>query len=128
MSVCLKCGLPEELCTCSELVKEEQLITIKEVKRRYGKPVTIVKGIDFDELGSKERKQLLKSLKRKLACGGTYDKENQWIELQGNHKRKVKKLLTKKGYKVKGVKQSITNSQDKVKPIKEETDKHKNED
>ena len=102
MSICPKCGLPEELCTCNQLIKEEQLIKVKTAKRRYGKPVTIVTGIDFNELGIAETKELLKTLKKKLACGGTLDKEHNWIELQGSHKKEVEEMLVQLGYKVEG--------------------------
>jgi len=81
---------------------EEQLIKVEGAKRRYGKPVTIVRGINFEELGPAAVKDLVKMLKRKLACGGTYDKENKWIELQGRHKESVKEILAKQGFKVEG--------------------------
>ena len=62
MSVCPKCGLPEELCTCSQLILEEQVAKVKVVKRRYGKPVTLITGINFDELGQTAVKELIKNL------------------------------------------------------------------
>ena len=40
--------------------------------------------------------QILSELKRRLACGGTY--KNGRIELQGNHLRRIEKLLTKLGF------------------------------
>ncbi len=100
MSVCPKCGLPEELCTCSQLIIEEQAASVTIAKRRYGKPVTIISGIDFEALGMDKTKEILKTLKKKLACGGIYDKENKWIELQGNHKEEVIKILEDLGFKV----------------------------
>ena len=41
-------------------------------------------------------KKIAKELKNELACGGTY-KENM-IELQGDHKKKVKEILVKLGF------------------------------
>ncbi|MBD3312087.1 stress response translation initiation inhibitor YciH [archaeon] len=102
MNVCPKCGLPKELCTCSQIVMEGQEVKVSTTKRRYGKPVTLIKGINFEELGDNETKELIRSLKRELACGGTFDKEEQVIELQGSHVNKVKRFLQKKGYKVEG--------------------------
>lgn len=40
--------------------------------------------------------QILTELKRMLACGGTY--KNGRIELQGNHLRRIEKLLTRLGF------------------------------
>lgn len=93
--VCQKCGLPKELCVCEVMAKEAQKIRVKAVKRRYGKLTTVVEGIDSKEI---DIKQLAKKLKSELACGGTYNKESNTIELQGNHGRKVKKLLIKSGF------------------------------
>jgi translation initiation factor 1 len=43
-----------------------------------------------------DKKKIIKELKTKLACGGTL--KNNSIELQGNHKDKVKQLLIKMGF------------------------------
>mgnify|MGYP003304880485 CR=1 FL=1 len=40
------CGLPQEVCICQEIAKEQQKAVISVVRRRYGKMVTIVEGID----------------------------------------------------------------------------------
>lgn len=90
--ICPKCGLAKELCVCETIAREEEKIRISDVKKRYGKIVTIVggmgKGIDI--------KNVLKELKHKLACGGTI--KDGSIELQGNHKDKVKQILVKLGF------------------------------
>ena len=44
--ICNLCGLPEELCICQEIAKEQQTAVISTARRRYGKMVTIVDGID----------------------------------------------------------------------------------
>jgi translation initiation factor 1 len=88
---CLKCGLPKELCVCDEMTREGQRIKVRSDKRRYGKFVTIVEGftdLDVDKVA--------KELKTKLACGGT--SKNNKIELQGNHKNKVKEILIGMGF------------------------------
>jgi translation initiation factor 1 len=88
--ICPKCGLPKELCTCDIREREVQKIRVLMEKRKWGKPTTIVEGV------TKNGKQLAKQLKSKLACGGTF--KNDHIELQGDHRRKMKELLTKFGY------------------------------
>lgn len=59
--------------------------------RKFGKPVTIVDGVD-----NKSVKSVLKSLKQKLACGGSF--KDGKIELQGNHVQKTKEILLSLGF------------------------------
>jgi len=66
-NICKKCGLPKELCVCEIVERESQIIRVHMTKRKYRKPVTIVKGVNKDSA-----KNVLKKLKRKLACGGSY--------------------------------------------------------
>jgi translation initiation factor 1 len=63
------------------------------MKRKFGKEVTIVEGIDEKQLDPKE---LTKKLKSKLACGGTW--KDGKIELQGNHTMRVKEVLVEMGF------------------------------
>ncbi|MDP2909252.1 MAG: stress response translation initiation inhibitor YciH [Nanoarchaeota archaeon] len=91
--VCPKCGLPKELCVCETIAKKDQQIRIKIEKRKFGKIITIIEGIDEKDIDIKD---LAKSLKNKLACGGTA-KEGK-IELQGNHVRKAKAILVALGF------------------------------
>lgn len=88
--ICPKCGLPKELCTCEVREREEQKITVFIEKRKFGKPTTIVEGV------AEGGKDLSKQLKSKLACGGTF--KNDRIELQGDHRPKMKDILVKLGY------------------------------
>jgi translation initiation factor 1 len=91
--VCAKCGLPLELCVCETIAREAQKIRISIEKKRYGKISTIVQGIDAKDINIKD---LAKKLKSELACGGTV--KDAAIELQGDHKRKVKEILIKMGF------------------------------
>ncbi len=91
--ICKVCGLPKELCICEEVAKEQQRITIKINRRRYGKEVTIVEGLDPHEINLHE---LATHLKSKLACGGTV--KGSSIELQGNHGNRMVNLLVERGF------------------------------
>ncbi len=91
--VCPKCGLPSDLCVCESIAKESQKINVATEKKKFGKIYTTIIGIDEKEI---DINQLCKELKSVLACGGTY-REGK-IELQGDHKNKVKKILIEKGF------------------------------
>lgn len=86
-------GLPEEIFAEESIKKETQIIKITVEKRKFGKEMTLIKGISEKDV---DIKSLLKTLKQKLACGGSY--KDGVIELQGNHKEKVKELLIKEGF------------------------------
>jgi translation initiation factor 1 len=75
------------------MAKEAQKIRISLSQKRFGKVTTLVQGIDPTAINVKE---LLKKLKSKLACGGTY-KHNE-IELQGDHRERVRQILIKEGF------------------------------
>ena len=90
--ICPICHLPKSICTCNVRSKEKQQIKIRVERKKFKKFMTIVTGFGNEEQG----KELLKYLKRKLACGGTI--KDLIIEIQGKQKDKVKKLLVEKGY------------------------------
>ncbi len=91
--ICTKCGLPKELCVCETIAKESQKIVIRTEKKKFNKVSTIVEGINDKEI---KLKDLASKLKSKFACGGTA-KEGR-IELQGDHKQKVKDILIEMGF------------------------------
>ena len=92
MEIDPKTGLPIEAMEWEDLEKGAQRIQITTDKKRYGKIVTIVsgfgKGIDV--------KKTAKALKNELACGGTFKEDS--VELQGDHRDKIKPILVKMGF------------------------------
>ena len=91
--ICETCGLPKEVCVCEDIAREQQEIRITADARRYGKMMTIVDGIQDSTISLDN---LLSTLKSRCACGGTI-KEGH-IELQGDHRKKVQKVLQELGY------------------------------
>lgn len=90
--ICPKCGLLKDICACEVLEKEEsQRIKVYSTKKRFGKLVTVVEGLDREVLD-----KTAKELKHKLACGGTA--KDGIIVLQGEHRDKIKGLLVGLGY------------------------------
>ena len=84
-------ALPPEI--YEQLTKEEQIIKIRLEKRKFGREVTIIEGIDEKEFNLRK---LASTLKSKLATGGTA--KNGRIELQGDHRHRVKKILEEMGF------------------------------
>ncbi|HDO21093.1 MAG TPA: translation initiation factor, partial [Candidatus Bathyarchaeota archaeon] len=90
--ICPICGLPKDLCVCQSIAREQQRIRIKIEKRKWGREVTIIDGINDKDINLH---QIATKLKSKLACGGTA--KNGRIELQGDHRLRVKQLLVELG-------------------------------
>jgi translation initiation factor 1 len=78
---------------CLEIEKEQQRIRIRLETRKFGRPTTIIDGLD-------DRNSNLQGLAQKLkthcACGGT--SKNGQIMLQGDHRERVRDYLIKTGY------------------------------
>jgi translation initiation factor 1 len=91
--ICETCGLPKDLCVCETIAKETSKITVSIEKKKFGKLYTIITGVDMKEI---DINNLVKSLKSKLACGGTI--KDGRIELQGDHKNKMRSLLIEFGF------------------------------
>lgn len=92
MDIDPRTGLPTDAGVFEEIAKGQQQITVSTVPRRYGKLITLVTGFDKNI----DLKNVAKTLKEKLACGGTV--KNDAIELQGNHLKQVKPILIKMGF------------------------------
>lgn len=91
--ICPTCGLPKEICACEEIAQEQQKIKVYSQERTFGKYVTIVEGLNEEEV---DLEDIASKLKKNLACGGTV-KEGR-IELQGDHRSKLKELLVEMGF------------------------------
>ena len=76
--VCSTCGLPKDICVCGEIEKEQQRIRIRLETRKFGRPSTIIDGIDDKNANLPSIAQKLKSY---CACGGT--SKNGLVMLQG---------------------------------------------
>ena len=77
------------------LEPSEHFLFFKKEKRR-GKTVTLV-GEFHTPLNDSEA--LLKALKKKLGCGGTF--KDGWMEFQGELKEKLRALLVEEGFRFK---------------------------
>jgi translation initiation factor 1 len=91
--ICKKCGLPDDLCACGELDREEARIVIRLETRRFSKTSTIIEGINPKQ---SDMPKIVKELKSTFACGGTV--KDGFIMLQGDHRYDVKRYLVKMGF------------------------------
>jgi translation initiation factor 1 len=104
--ICPGCGWPERDCKCSKRTATEPVpnrIVAKlrmEKKGRGGKTVTVVYDLPDNATFLEE---LSRELKRACGTGGTVaDGAPGSIELQGDLRERVREVLLKKGYIVKG--------------------------
>lgn len=93
VDVCPVCGLPKDLCVCGEISKDQQRIRVRLETRKFGRPMTVIDGINSKDTNLY---QLAKKLKATCACGGTA--KNGQILLQGDQREKVEAFLIKQGY------------------------------
>ena len=92
VGVCNQCGLPQDLCVCEMIAREQQKIIVKIEKRKFGKKYTVVTGIKKEA----NIEEIIKKLKSKFACGGTA--KGGQIELQGDHRSRIKEVLVDLGF------------------------------
>jgi translation initiation factor 1 len=72
---------------------EQQRVKVRMETRKWGKPVTIVEGMDARSVNLSELASKLKTI---CACGGTA--KNNLVVLQGDHRDKVKRALVDYGF------------------------------
>lgn len=101
--LCPNCGEAKNACLCAELADQQRLSSLdgivrirRETSGRKGKGVSTITGVALPQV---ELKELLKRLKKSCGTGGSLS--NGVIEIQGDHREKIKALLEKEGYKVK---------------------------
>ncbi len=85
-------GLPKDLISFDQVVREQQRIKVTIEKRKFGKNYTVISGIQKDV----NINEVVKNLKSKFACGGTA--KTGRIELQGNHLSRIKAALVELGF------------------------------
>src|SRR3989344_8121754 len=68
MTVCVKCGLSQDLCVCESIARESQKIIVRIENKKFNKLYTVIEGLNEKEI---DLDQLAKKLKERLACGGT---------------------------------------------------------
>jgi translation initiation factor 1 len=100
--ICSTCGWPENNCQCSsrreEAVPARPVAKLRlEKKSRGGKTVTVVDGLPRNPAFLKELSQELKR-----ACGSGGSVFETGVEVQGDMRERVRELLLKKGFMVKG--------------------------
>lgn len=101
--VCPGCGWPAHDCRCSKGRADQSVpdrIVAKlrvEKAGRGGKTVTVVYGLPRNAVFLKD---LCTELKRTCGAGGAVAEDT--VELQGDHRERIRDLLLKKGFVVKG--------------------------
>jgi len=87
---------PKKKKNSNEILEPQKHQLIFKKEKRRGKTVTLV-GEFY--LSKTDATTTLKSLKKKLGCGGSY--KDGWMEFQGELKEKLKELLIQNGFKIK---------------------------
>jgi len=87
---------PRKSTISNEVIDPAKHFLVFKREKRRGKSVTLV-GEFY--LTKDDATTILKTLKKKLGCGGSY-KEN-WMEFQGEIKEKLRELLVKNGFRFK---------------------------
>ena len=102
--MCPKCGWPENDCKCSSANARDVPVPDRVVAKlrlekagRGGKTVTVVYDLPRN---TQFLKELCAELKRACGTGGTVSDDT--VELQGDHRDRVREVLQKKAYVVKG--------------------------
>ena len=102
--LCPKCGWPVLDCQCSsnlrgagQTLPEKITAKLRIENRASGKLVTVIDGLPANPefLGS-----LARELKKSCGTGGRTGET--FVEIQGDHRERLRDLLTRKGWNIKG--------------------------
>lgn len=101
-SICRRCGWPAASCRCASQFEEpipDRIVARLRIERagRKGKTVTVIEGLPRNQ---KLLKETAAELKRRCASGGTV--VDGRIEIQGDHRDRVRDVLAEKRWVVKG--------------------------
>jgi translation initiation factor 1 len=102
---CPKCKEVIAACTCvpEQSLSAYNFVAVLRIEKsgRNGKTVTVIDQLPKIELFLKE---LCTELKKKCGTGGTYltDGQEGVIEIQGDHRDKIREVLSKRKIKTKG--------------------------
>ncbi|MDT8337830.1 MAG: translation initiation factor [Sulfurimonas sp.] len=91
-----KIETPRKSVVADEILEPSKHFLVFKKEKRRGKTVTLVGEFHIPQNDSEE---LLKTLKKKLGCGGTL--KEGWMEFQGELKDKLRALLTEEGFRFK---------------------------
>ncbi len=93
---CNQCGKSSDQCTCSQnkpgSSSGNKIYIERDRKQRKGKTVTVISGMRGD------LKSQLKEMQKYCGAGGAVKSQN--IEIQGDHRVKIRQFLEKKGFHV----------------------------
>lgn len=99
---CPDCRHPKNKCTCKQkqsqkVVPGDGIVRLQlQTKGRKGKGVTLITGLELTQI---ELKQLAKDLKQKCSTGGSV--KDGIIEIQGDQRKLLERILLEKDYTVK---------------------------
>ena len=112
---CGVCGELESECRCTPAEKAaaeetkrreaarlppgKQTARVSVQKRKGGRIVTVVQGLTAE---ANDLPELLTRLKNACGAGGTVRAEEDEVEIQGDHAKRVREALAAIGYRVKG--------------------------
>ncbi len=103
--LCERCEQDVKTCDCEPLIEakdepevepSKQRLRVRSEKRKRGKMVTVVAGLQGSE---RQRQELLTQLKNHCGAGGTLN-DDQQIEIQGEQSERLKTKLEQLGYRV----------------------------
>src|SRR4051812_6673479 len=101
---CPTCGWPQRDCKCSSQFERDQAVPAKVVARlrietsgRGGKTVTVIYDLPRNPAFLKD---LAGELKRSCGTGGSVTEDT--VEIQGDHRARIRALLAARGWTVKG--------------------------